>query len=110
MQFQYWILGVSCWSRAALVRSSFKLSIGRAQWIDSEPKIQESIDACPVECIHWVSKEELPTLEYVMQKRMARTNVGVMMSGGGGGRGSGGNVFDAAVSFAKERKQRCAVC
>ncbi|KAK9837418.1 hypothetical protein WJX81_001095 [Elliptochloris bilobata] len=76
-----------------------------AQWIDSEPKIQESIDACPVECIHWVSREQLPALEYMMQKRMGRTNVSVMMSGASGGRGAG-NVFDAAERFVKEREQR----
>ena len=70
------------------------------------PWPQESIDACPVECIHWVSREQLPALEYVMQKRMGRTNVGVMMSGGGNGRG-GGSVFDAAERFAKERRERC---
>jgi ferredoxin len=30
---------------------------------DSTETIQEAIDACPVDCIHWVSYEELPALE-----------------------------------------------
>jgi ferredoxin len=39
-----------------------------AQWIDEEAKIQRSIDSCPVSCIHWVEKEDLPALEHVTQK------------------------------------------
>ena len=30
---------------------------------DSTERIQEAIDTCPVDCIHWVSYEELPVLE-----------------------------------------------
>ena len=30
---------------------------------DSTERIQEAIDTCPVDCIHWVSYEELPDLE-----------------------------------------------
>ena len=30
---------------------------------DSTALIQEAIDTCPVDCIHWVSYEELPALE-----------------------------------------------
>jgi ferredoxin len=30
---------------------------------DSTETIQEAIDTCPVDCIHWVSYEELPALE-----------------------------------------------
>lgn len=30
---------------------------------DSEDLIQEAIDTCPVDCIHWVEYEELKTLE-----------------------------------------------
>jgi hypothetical protein len=33
-------------------------------------KIQASIDSCPVSCIHWVEKADLPALEYVMQYKM----------------------------------------
>jgi ferredoxin len=30
---------------------------------DSTERIQEAIDTCPVDCIHWVSYEDLPALE-----------------------------------------------
>ena len=30
---------------------------------DSTERIQEAIDTCPVDCIHWVSYERLPELE-----------------------------------------------
>jgi ferredoxin len=30
---------------------------------DSTETIQEAIDTCPVDCIHWVSYEDLPALE-----------------------------------------------
>jgi ferredoxin len=30
---------------------------------DSTERIQEAIDTCPVDCIHWVSYEEVPALE-----------------------------------------------
>ncbi len=66
--------------------------------------VQASIDACPVDCIHWVDREQLPALEHVMQKRMGRTNVGVMMAGQGV---SNGDVFALTDRFLKERDARC---
>merc|ERR1711977_218756 len=49
-----------------------------------EDKIEEAMDTCPVECIHWVSKEQLAPLEYVMQNVLtARLNVGLMRAGQG---------------------------
>jgi ferredoxin len=30
---------------------------------DSTERIQEAIDTCPVDCIHWVAYQELPDLE-----------------------------------------------
>jgi ferredoxin len=30
---------------------------------DSTERIQEAIDTCPVDCIHWVAYQELPALE-----------------------------------------------
>ena len=65
--------------------------------------MQASVDSCPVSCIHWVDKEELPALEYVMQRRMHRTNVGVMMAGQGG---RIDDVWSMAARFMKERKAR----
>ncbi len=56
-----------------------------------------------MDCIHWVDREELPALEYVMQRRMGRTNVGVMMAGQGA---STGDVFALTARFLKEREER----
>lgn len=64
---------------------------------------QDAIDSCPVDCIHWVDRAELPALEYVMQRRMGRTNVGVMMAGQGA---STGDVFALTTRFLKEREER----
>jgi hypothetical protein len=41
-----------------------------AQWLNTEDEIQSAIDSCPVSCIHWVQKDQLPALEYVMQVRV----------------------------------------
>ena len=64
---------------------------------------QDAIDSCPVDCIHWVDRAELPALEYVMQRRMGRTNAGVMMAGQGA---STGDVFALTARFLKEREER----
>jgi hypothetical protein len=49
-----------------------------------------------------VEKEQLPALEYVMQNRVERVNVGVMMAG----QGRVADVFNATASFMKERKRK----
>ncbi len=36
---------------------------------DSTERIQEAIDTCPVDCIHWVPYEELPALEASLQQQ-----------------------------------------
>ena len=36
---------------------------------DSTERIQEAIDTCPVDCIHWVDYEELPALEAQLQEQ-----------------------------------------
>ena len=36
---------------------------------DSTERIQEAIDTCPVDCIHWVSYEEVPALEAQLQQQ-----------------------------------------
>eukprot|EP00878_Enallax_costatus_P000241 GHUV01000305.1.p1 GENE.GHUV01000305.1~~GHUV01000305.1.p1 ORF type:complete len:287 (+),score=61.61 GHUV01000305.1:1160-2020(+) len=73
-----------------------------AQWLNTEDELQTAIDSCPVNCIHWVQKDQLPALEYVMQNRVNRVNVGVMMAG----QGLVADVFDATASFMKERKRK----
>lgn len=45
--------------------------------------IQEAIDSCPVDCIHWTSAAQLSLLEDEM-RRVERVNVGLMLAGMGG--------------------------
>jgi ferredoxin len=74
-----------------------------AQWLEDEARLQSAIDSCPVSCIHWVERADLPALEHVMQKVLTeRVNVGVMMAG----QGRVVDVFDATASFLKQRKRR----
>ena len=36
---------------------------------DSTERIQEAIDTCPVDCIHWVAYEDLPGLEQRLREQ-----------------------------------------
>ena len=37
---------------------------------DSTERIQEAIDTCPVDCIHWVAYEDLPELEQRLRQQV----------------------------------------
>jgi len=41
-----------------------------AQWGDSEEYLDYAVASCPVDCISWVSREELQVLEYVTAAEM----------------------------------------
>jgi len=72
-----------------------------AQWLNKEEDIQIAIDSCPVDCIHWVKKEQLPFLEHV-SVNFEKVSVGIMQS-------QTGNVtdpFEAAESFMKQRQRK----
>ena len=74
-----------------------------AQWLNTEEDIQCAIDSCPVDCIHWVTREDLPFLEHVAVN-YEKVSVGIMMSG----QNKSGIVdpFDAAQAFKKARQRR----
>ena len=38
-----------------------------AQWLNTEDDLDTAVQSCPVDCIHWVERSELPALEYVCQ-------------------------------------------
>jgi len=40
------------------------------QWGNSEEYLDYAVSACPVDCIHWVSREELQSLEHVTADKM----------------------------------------
>jgi len=50
-------------SNTFLVEQEWGRSRAIRQDGDSTERIQEAIDTCPVDCIHWVAYEELPGLE-----------------------------------------------
>lgn len=43
-----------------------------AQWLNTEEELDTAIMSCPVDCIHWVDRSELPALEHVCQKMQVR--------------------------------------
>jgi ferredoxin len=60
---------IGCTHCAHVARNTFYIEpdYGRARAIrqdgDPEPLVQEAIDTCPVDCIHWVDYTELQQLE-----------------------------------------------
>ncbi|KAL3692905.1 hypothetical protein R1sor_006556 [Riccia sorocarpa] len=73
----------------------------RAQWADSEAEVKMAREVCPVNCIHFVEREDLPILEYLIRPRAKPSN-GVY--GGGWERPS--NVFMAARTFKKKQEEQ----
>ena len=74
-----------------------------AQWLNDEEDIQCAMDSCPVDCIHWVKREELPYLEHVCVN-FGKVSVGIMQS-----QPSRTNItdpFQAAASFQKMRQRK----
>lgn len=59
------------------------------------------MDSCPVNCIHWVDKEELAVLEFLTQPKLKE---GYGVFGQGWERPS--NIFAAAKSFNKQLKRQ----
>ncbi|XP_022741907.1 uncharacterized protein LOC111293438 [Durio zibethinus] len=73
----------------------------RVQYGDDDQKINVSVDSCPVNCIHWVDREELAVLEFLIQPQ-PKEGYGVF----GGGWERPANVFVAAKAFNKQLKQQ----
>lgn len=96
---------IGCRNCTNVAPSSFAIEedFGRArvyrQGADTEEKLQEAIDTCPVSCIHWVSSPQLALLEEAMVK-MDRVAVWSLMSGGGANK----DVFtEASLAWEKRR-------
>ncbi|XP_050221599.1 chaperone protein dnaJ C76, chloroplastic-like [Mercurialis annua] len=73
----------------------------KVQFGDDDCQIQVSVDSCPVNCIHWVDKEELAVLEFLIQPKLKQ---GYGVFGQGWERPK--NVFAAAKSFSSQLKQK----
>ncbi|KAL6332938.1 hypothetical protein AAG906_019946 [Vitis piasezkii] len=84
---------VGCLKCALFAEKTFAIEsvYGRArvvaQWADPEYKIQQAIDACPVDCISMVERSNLAALEFLMSKQPR-----------GSVRMSAGNAVGACVS------------
>ncbi|CAG9462602.1 unnamed protein product [Pedinophyceae sp. YPF-701] len=107
---------IGCRACAGVCPSTFAMEEewGRArvaaQNNDPEDVVQEAMDTCPVNCIHWVSAPMLVLLEDQM-RQMDR--IGVMLLMRGAGRKSGADVFRLAsyhwerrAAAARERAER----
>ncbi|KAF7851212.1 hypothetical protein BT93_L4313 [Corymbia citriodora subsp. variegata] len=64
--------------------------------------VQQAIDSCPVDCIHWTSAAQLSLLEDEM-RRVERVNVAMMLSGMGSG---SVDVFRMASSRWEKRQAK----
>ncbi|KAK7308276.1 hypothetical protein VNO77_41878 [Canavalia gladiata] len=107
---------VGCLKCALLAGKTFAIEsvYGRArvvaQWADSEPKIEEAIESCPVNCISVVERSNLAALEFLMAKQ-PRGNVRVGAGNTAGVRVS--NIFIDVEKFqtrfheAMEKASRC---
>lgn len=72
------------------------------QWLNPEDDLQCAIDSCPVDCIHWVERDELPVLEWV-SANVSRVDVGIMNTSGGA---QVVDPFEAAQWFKKKRAEK----
>lgn len=73
----------------------------KVQYGDDEAKIKVSVDSCPVNCIHWVDREDLAILEFLARPHPRASN-GIF--GGGWERPS--NVFMAANTYKRKLKEK----
>ncbi|ONM38496.1 DNAJ heat shock N-terminal domain-containing protein [Zea mays] len=76
---------IGCKNCANVCSKVFQIEedFGRARVYDqsgSTELIQEAIDSCPVDCIHWTLAAQLSLLEDEM-RRVERVNVGLMLAG-----------------------------
>ncbi|XP_062206753.1 chaperone protein dnaJ C76, chloroplastic-like [Phragmites australis] len=79
---------IGCKNCANVCSKVFQIEedFGRARVYDQSGNtemIQEAIESCPVDCIHWTSAAQLSLLEDEM-RRVERVNVGLMLAGMGG--------------------------
>ncbi|CAO2178392.1 unnamed protein product [Urochloa humidicola] len=79
---------IGCKNCANVCSKVFQIEedFGRARVYDQSGDtklIEEAIESCPVDCIHWTSAAQLSLLEDEM-RRVERVNVGLMLAGMGG--------------------------
>uniref|UniRef100_A0A0D6R8N4 J domain-containing protein n=1 Tax=Araucaria cunninghamii TaxID=56994 RepID=A0A0D6R8N4_ARACU len=98
---------IGCKNCASIAPDIFNIEedFGRARAVcqSGNPDfVQQAIDSCPVDCIHWTTAAQLSLLEDEM-RRMERVNVGVMLSNMGF---TTPDVFSKANSRWEKRQAR----
>jgi ferredoxin len=80
------------------------------QWGDAEIEIHWAIDACPVDCISWVSREDLQNLEHVTAQVLYDNNnemgCAMQIRQGTAARGRGSDPFTMADEWATKVKRQ----
>lgn len=95
---------IGCKNCANVAKDVFRIEedFGRARVCSQsgDPQlIQQAIDSCPVDCIHWTSAAQISLLEDEM-RRVERVNVGLMLAG----MGATSDVFRMASSRWEKRQ------
>ncbi|XP_010067006.2 chaperone protein dnaJ C76, chloroplastic isoform X1 [Eucalyptus grandis] len=85
-----------CAERTFAIESVYGRARVVAQWADPNHKIQQAIEACPVDCISIVERSDLAALEFLMSKQ-PRGNVRIGASNSVGSRVS--NIFVDVKKF-----------
>ncbi|KAJ0692633.1 hypothetical protein HanPI659440_Chr15g0588171 [Helianthus annuus] len=73
----------------------------KVQFGDDDTSIEVAVESCPLDCIHWVEREDLAVLEYLNTPR-PKQGYGVFNQGWERPQ----NVFMAAKTFQKYQKQQ----
>lgn len=93
-----------CWSLAPDTFGQDDES-GRAQvhtqWGDDQIGIQTAVESCPVSCIYWVRRDQLPALEFAMSCCDQELIVSMMMrnAGSGSSKPAKHSPWDKAASY-----------
>jgi hypothetical protein len=53
-----------------LCRALMLLRFLLCRWLDTEEDLQAAMSACPVSCIHWVDRADLPALEFTVRNKV----------------------------------------
>ncbi|KAL5793590.1 hypothetical protein ACOSP7_002184 [Xanthoceras sorbifolium] len=98
---------IGCKNCANMAEDVFKIEedFGRARAYNqcgNPDLVQQAIESCPVDCIHWTSAAQLSLLEDEM-RRVERVNVALLLSGMGS---AGADVFRMASSRWQKRQSK----
>lgn len=88
-------------SEVFMIEEDFGRARAHNQQQGTSDLVQQAIDSCPVDCIHWTSAAQLSLLEDEM-RRVERVNVALMLAG----MGSSADVFRMANTRWEKRQNK----